>query len=190
MLWTIPNLLTLLRVGLIPVLVFMYYLPISGLYVAGVFLLAGLTDWLDGYLARTLAQTSKFGEFLDPVADKLMVAVVLVLLVSDEFLVSELFGSQMFAVVAAVVIGREIAVSALREWMAELGNRGIVAVGFVGKIKTTSQFIAISLLLMGPEVEGFPVLICGELLFYVAGGLTLWSMVVYLKAAWPDLRDQ
>ena len=189
MLWTIPNLLTLLRVGLIPVLVFMYYLPISGLYVAGVFLLAGLTDWLDGYLARTLAQTSKFGEFLDPVADKLMVAVVLVLLVSDEFLVSELFGSQMFTVVAAVVIGREIAVSALREWMAELGNRGIVAVGFVGKIKTTSQVIAISLLLMGPEVEGFPVLICGELLFYVAGGLTLWSMVVYLRAAWPDLRD-
>ncbi len=119
-----------------------------------------------------------------------MVAVVLVLLVSDEFLTSELFGSQMFTVVAAVVIGREIAVSALREWMAELGNRGIVAVGFVGKIKTTSQFIAISLLLMGPEVEGFPVLICGELLFYVAGGLTLWSMAVYLKAAWPDLRDQ
>ena len=118
-----------------------------------------------------------------------MVVVVLVLLVSDEVLVSELFGSQLFTVVVAIVIGREIAVSALREWMAELGNRGKVAVGFVGKIKTTSQFIAISLLLMGPEVEGFPVLICGELLFYVAGGLTLWSMVVYLRAAWPDLRD-
>ena len=86
------------------------------------------------------------------------------------------------------MVGREIAVSALREWMAELGNRGIVAVGFVGKIKTTSQFIAISLLLMGPDVDGFPVLMCGELLFYVAGGLTLWSMVVYLRAAWPDLR--
>jgi len=189
MLWTIPNLLTLLRVGLIPVLVVMYYLPISGLYVACIFLLAGLTDWLDGYLARTLGQTSKFGEFLDPVADKLMVVVVLVLLVSDEFLVAELYGSKVFTIVVAIVIGREIAVSALREWMAELGNRGIVAVGFVGKIKTTSQFIAISLLLMGPEVEGFPVLTWGELLFYVAGGLTLWSMVVYLKAAWPDLRD-
>ena len=127
--------------------------------------------------------------FLDPVADKLMVAVVLVLVVSDEILVSKLFSAQLFTVVTAVVVGREIAVSALREWMAELGNRGRVAVGFVGKIKTTSQFIAISLLLMGPEVEGFPVLICGELLFYVAGGLTLWSMVVYLKAAWPDLRS-
>ncbi len=175
MLWTIPNLLTLLRVGLIPVLVVMYYLPISGLYIR------------DSHCL--LASKHKFGEFLDPVADKLMVVVVLVLLVSDEFLVAELYGSQLFTVVAAIVIGREIAVSALREWMAELGNRGIVAVGFVGKIKTTSQFIAISLLLMGPEVEGFPVLICGELLFYVAGGLTLWSMVVYLKAAWPDLRD-
>ena len=189
MLWTIPNLLTLLRVALIPVVVFMYYLPVSGLYVAGVFLLAGLTDWLDWFLARTLAQTSRFGEFLDPVADKLMVAVVLVLLVSDEFLVSKLFSSLLFTVVTAVVVGREIAVSALREWMAELGNRGRVAVGFVGKIKTTSQFIAISLLLLGPEIEGFPVLICGELLFYVAGGLTLLSMVVYLKAAWPDLRS-
>jgi CDP-diacylglycerol--glycerol-3-phosphate 3-phosphatidyltransferase len=136
-----------------------------------------------------LAQTSRFGEFLDPVADKLMVAVVLILVVSDDMLVSKLFSSQLFTVVTAVVVGREIAVSALREWMAELGNRGRVAVGFGGKIKTTSQFIAISLLLVGPEVEGFPVLICGELLFYVAGGLTLWSMVVYLKAAWPDLRN-
>ena len=188
--WTIPNLLTLLRVGLIPVLVLMYYLPISGIYVAGVFLLAGLTDLLDGYLARTLAQTSRFGEFLDPVADKLMVAVVLVLLVSDDILVSELFSSQLFTVVTAIVVGREIAVSALREWMAELGNRGVVAVGFVGKIKTTSQIIAIALLLMGPEVDIFPVLVCGELLFYVAGGLTLWSMVVYLRAAWPDLRGR
>jgi len=189
MLWTIPNLLTLLRVGLIPVLVVMYYLPMSGFYVAGIFILAGLTDWLDGYLARTLAQTSKFGEFLDPVADKLMVAVVLVLLVSDVILVSELFSSVLFTIVAAIVVGREIAVSALREWMAELGNRGAVAVGLVGKIKTSSQFVAISLLLMGPEVDGFPVLVCGELLFYVAGGLTLWSMVMYLKAAWPNLRD-
>ena len=190
MLWTIPNLLTLLRVGLIPVLVIMYYLPISGFYVAGIFILAGLTDWLDGFLARTLAQTSRFGELLDPVADKLMVAVVLVLLVSDEILVSELFSSVLFTIIAAIVVGREIAVSALREWMAELGNRGAVAVGLVGKIKTSSQFVAISLLLMGPEVDGFPVLVCGELLFYVAGGLTLWSMVMYLKAAWPNLRDQ
>ena len=93
------------------------------------------------------------------------------------------------SIVAAIVVGREIAVSALREWMAELGNRGAVAVGLVGKVKTSSQFVAISLLLMGPEVDGFPVLVCGELLFYVAGGLTLWSMVMYLKAAWPNLRD-
>ena len=105
MLWTIPNLLTFLRVGLIPVLGFMCYLPISGLYVAGVCLLAGLTDWLDGYLARTLAQTSRFGEFLDPVADKLMVAVVLVLLVSDDILLPELFSSQLFTVVTAVAVG-------------------------------------------------------------------------------------
>ena len=189
MLWTIPNLLTLLRVALIPVLVFMYYLPIGGLYLAGVFILAGLTDWLDGYLARSLGQTSRFGQFLDPVADKLMVAVVLVLLVSDDGLVSQLFSPILFTIVAAIVVGREIAVSALREWMAELGNRGVVAVGFSGKIKTTSQFIAISLLLMGPEANGFPALMCGELLFYIAGGLTLWSMIMYLKLAWPDLRD-
>ena len=122
--WNAPNLATLLRVALIPVIVLLYYLPVSGMYVAGVFLLAGLTDWLDGYLARHLDQTSRFGAFLDPVADKLMVAVVLVLLVSDVRLMASLFSPAVFTVVVGIIIGREIAVSALREWMAALQHVG------------------------------------------------------------------
>jgi CDP-diacylglycerol--glycerol-3-phosphate 3-phosphatidyltransferase len=185
--WTVPNLLTLLRVALIPVIVFLYCLPVDGVYAATVFLLAGLTDWLDGYLARSLAQSSRFGEFLDPVADKLMVVVALVLLVSDRQLADSLLAPLIFTLVAAVVIGREIAVSALREWMAEMGERGVVAVGNLGKIKTTIQIIAITLLLSKGNLGDLPSLIVGEILFYAAGGLTLWSMTLYLRAAWPAL---
>ena len=185
--WTVPNLLTLLRVALIPVIVFLYCLPVDGVYAATVFLLAGLTDWLDGYLARSLAQSSRFGEVLDPVADKLMVVVALVLLVSDRQLADSLLAPLIFTLVAAVVIGREIAVSALREWMAEMGERGVVAVGNLGKIKTTIQIIAITLLLSKGNLGDLPSLIVGEILFYAAGGLTLWSMTLYLRAAWPVL---
>ncbi len=132
--WNIPNILTLLRIVLIPVLVVVFYLPGPWSYQisALIFGVAAITDWLDGYLARRLQQTSPFGAFLDPVADKLMVAVALVLLVQDN-------PSELFAVPAAVIIGREIVISALREWMAEIGARTRVAVSIVGKVKTTLQ---------------------------------------------------
>lgn len=178
---TIPNVLTLLRVALIPVLVVLVYLPYDWrhLAAAAVFLLAALTDWFDGYLARRLNQSSAFGRFLDPVADKLMVAAALVLLVqwhADNLLV---------VVSAIVIVSREITISALREWMAELGKRASVAVSFVGKLKTTLQMTSITVLLLHhPTLD-----VLGLALLVVAAALTLWSMCVYLKAAWPDLRN-
>ena len=139
---TIPNILTLLRICLIPVIVLVFYLERewSALVSAGIFALAGLTDWVDGYLARKMDQSTKLGAFLDPVADKLMVAVALVLLV-------EVHSSVLMAIPAMVIISREITISALREWMAEIGKRGSVAVSFIGKVKTTVQMIAITVLL-------------------------------------------
>jgi CDP-diacylglycerol--glycerol-3-phosphate 3-phosphatidyltransferase/cardiolipin synthase len=180
--WTIPNILTLLRIALIPVLVLVYYLPYSWSHVAttALFGLAALTDWFDGYLARKLEQTSPFGAFLDPVADKLIVAVALIMLVQTN-------PTMWFVVPAAVIVGREIAISALREWMAEIGERTRVAVSFIGKIKTTAQMIALLLLLYRQPLWGFPTNEVGVLLLYVAAILTLWSMVMYLKAAWPML---
>ena len=168
---SIPNLLTWMRIALIPLIVVAFYYPsqYAGPIAAGIFALAGLTDWLDGYLARKLDQTSRFGAFLDPVADKLMVATALVLLVDQ-------LGGLLLTLAAAVIIGREIAISALREWMAELGQSGIVAVSWIGKVKTTAQMIAIFLLLWGLPVVGLPLL-------YAAAGLTLWSMFLYLRAA-------
>ena len=180
--WTIPNILTVLRIALIPVFVLVYYLPYSWSHVAttALFGLAALTDWFDGYLARKLEQTSPFGAFLDPVADKLIVAVALVMLVQTN-------PTMWFVVPAAVIVGREIAISALREWMAEIGERTQVAVSFIGKIKTTAQMIALLLLLYRQPLWGFPTNEVGVLLLYVAAILTLWSMVMYLKAAWPML---
>jgi len=178
----IPNILTLIRVGLIPVFVIVYYLPgkWSSLIAAFIFALAAATDWLDGYLARLLKQSSKFGAFLDPVADKLMVAVALVLLVSNPRL-------PYLAVPSAVIIGREIAISALREWMAELGRRTKVAVSSVGKLKTVAQMLAIILLLAGnPLHDNRLIMLVAYLCLYSAAVLTLWSMCIYLKAAWPD----
>jgi len=145
-----------------------------------IFALAAVTDWLDGWLARRLEQTSAFGAFLDPVADKLMVAVALVALVTEN-------PSAFFALPAAVIIGREIAVSALREWMAELGKRATVAVNVIGKFKTGAQMIAIILLVYGAPLLGLPTVALGMLLLYAAAGLTLWSMIVYLRAAWVVL---
>ena len=183
--WTIPNILTLLRIVLIPVLVVVFYLPGPWSYQisALIFGVAAITDWLDGYLARRLQQTSPFGAFLDPVADKLMVAVALVLLVQDN-------PSELFAVPAAVIIGREIVISALREWMAEIGARTRVAVSIVGKVKTTLQMIAILLLLYKIPVGAFPTHMVGVVLLYIAAILTLWSMFVYLRAAWPILSGK
>ena len=183
--WNIPNILTLLRIILIPVLVVVFYMPGPWSYQlsALIFGLAAITDWLDGYLARRLQQTSPFGAFLDPVADKLMVAVALVVLVQDN-------PSELFAVPAAVIIGREIVISALREWMAEIGARTRVAVSIVGKVKTTLQMIAILLLLYRMPVGEFPTHTVGVILLYIAAILTIWSMFVYLKAAWPILSGQ
>ena len=186
---TTPNLLTLFRMALIPVVVVLYFMPIAGVYVTAVFLLAGLTDWLDGYLARRLEQTSQFGEFLDPVADKLVVATVLVLLVSDGDVLARVVSQKLFIVAVVVIIGREIAVSALREWVAQSGARAGVAVSTLGKVKTTVQIIAIALLLYSQDLVGFPTLLVGELMLYVASALTIWSMVGYLKSAWPAISS-
>ena len=180
----IPNIVTLSRIFLIPVFVIVFYLPGSWTYVASavIFALAALSDWLDGFLARRLKQTSAFGAFLDPVADKLLVAVALVLIVGHRHLPLEVL-----PLPAAVIIGREIVISALREWMAEIGKRTSVAVSIVGKIKTVVQMIAI-VCLLAFQPKGFYLLgVLGTILLYAAAALTIWSMCVYLNAAWPDL---
>ena len=185
----LPNVLTLLRIVLIPFFIIAYYwpTPFAGWISAGIFALAAVTDWLDGYLARKWQQTSDFGAFLDPVADKLMVAVVLVLIVGESQARVQPSGAWL-AIPAAVIVGRELMVSALREWMAEIGKRATVAVSMVGKVKTTLQMIAITLLLVRDPIGEFPTHLVGVVLLYVAAALTLWSMVVYLRAAWPSLR--
>nr|WP_256835661.1 CDP-diacylglycerol--glycerol-3-phosphate 3-phosphatidyltransferase [Pseudomonas oleovorans] len=177
----IPNLLTVLRVALIPVFILLFYLPFSWSYWAasGVFAIAAVTDWLDGYLARRWEQGTPFGAFLDPVADKLMVAVALVLLVAEH-------ANLWLTLAAATIIGREIVVSALREWMAELGARAHVAVSNLAKWKTAAQMLALVILLGNPPVFTFWVVL-GYILLVVAAVLTLWSMLQYLLAAWPHL---
>lgn len=189
MLLNTPNVLTLLRIALIPAFIVAYYLthPWSHMIATGLFILAALTDWLDGYLARRLEQTSPFGAFLDPVADKLMVAAALIMLVADPGVTARVVDARLFAVVVLVIIGREIAVSALREWMSEVGKRSRVAVSFVGKTKTTAQMLAIPFLLWQESFWGLPIFRIGEGMLYLAAALTLWSMLSYLKAAWPNL---
>ena len=184
----VPTALTWLRILLIPVFVGVYYLPDAWLAPAGknwlamsIFAIAALTDWLDGWLARKLGLTSAFGAFLDPVADKLMVAAALILLVAL---------GRAEAWLAIIIIGREIAISALREWMAELGAGKSVAVAFVGKLKTTAQMTAIiALLLYEPLIPGIPTPLLGTVALWIAAALTLWSMVHYLKKAAPYLRS-
>ncbi|MCB1829076.1 MAG: CDP-diacylglycerol--glycerol-3-phosphate 3-phosphatidyltransferase [Gammaproteobacteria bacterium] len=180
--FNVPNLLTLLRIVLIPVFVIVFFLPwvYAAQACAVVFALAGVTDWLDGYLARRLHQVSSMGAFLDPVADKLMVATALILLVQSD-------PTPALAVPALIIIGREITISALREWMAELGARAQVAVSVIGKIKTAVQMVAIFMLIFKVDIWGLPVYLIGYVLLYVAAILTLWSMMVYLRAAWPAL---
>ena len=183
--FTFPMILTLLRIALIPVLVLFFYLPYSwsGFATAAIFIFAAITDWADGYLARRMGLMSKFGAFLDPVADKLMVATALVLLVQTPPAI--MFPSIFFTLSAAVIIGREIAISGLREWMSEMGESGTLKVGILGKLKTIFQMTAISCLLFQADLFGLPVLLIGEMLLYLAAALTLWSMWVYLHAAWP-----
>lgn len=179
---TIPNLLTLLRIFLLPVIVLVYYLPLDASYTwaAGLFLLAALTDWLDGYLARRLHQTTRLGAFLDPVADKLTVSLTLLLLVEE-------YDAIWMTLPAMVIVGREIVISALREWMAEMGQRSSVAVSYIGKFKTAVQMISIVLLLSTPPDTH--IAIVGITLLYIATVLTLWSMSLYLYVAWQQLRQ-
>jgi CDP-diacylglycerol---glycerol-3-phosphate 3-phosphatidyltransferase len=179
----VPNTLTWIRIVLIPLIVAVFYLPYawSGPAAAIIFSLAGITDWLDGYFARKLNQTSLFGAFLDPVADKLMISTALVLLVSKH-------PGFMVAVPAAIIIGREIAVSALREWMSELGGRHHVSVSGIGKYKTTAQITALIMMLWGGPLWVIPMYEVGYAFLLAAALLTLWSMSRYLAAAWPHLQ--
>ncbi|MCX7167248.1 MAG: CDP-diacylglycerol--glycerol-3-phosphate 3-phosphatidyltransferase [Rhodocyclales bacterium] len=183
----IPNLLTWARILLIPLVVGVFYLPLTATeqnFVAtAAFLVAAVTDWVDGWLARKLNQTSAFGAFLDPVADKLMVAAALVMLV-------EL--NRADAMLAFIIIGREIAISALREWMAKIGSAKSVAVSLIGKLKTIAQMTAIPMLLWHTPIGPINVHLVGTWSLWIAALLTLWSMVYYLKMAWPELsaRDR
>ncbi|WP_376691006.1 CDP-diacylglycerol--glycerol-3-phosphate 3-phosphatidyltransferase [Wenzhouxiangella sp. EGI_FJ10409] len=182
---TIPTLLTLLRIVLIPVLVVVFYLPFEAAnqLTVALFILAAVTDGLDGWIARRWGMTSSFGAFLDPVADKLMVTAALLLIVQRHPEIG-------IALSAAVIIGREITISALREWMAALGEAGRVKVAWVGKIKTILQMVAIGFLLYGEPLFFIPVLEIGRWLLIVAAALTIWSMCIYLRAAWPAVREQ
>ena len=186
----LPTWLTLFRVALLPVMVVVFYLPFPGhnITAAIVFLLAAFTDWLDGYLARRMNLTSAFGAFLDPVADKLMVAVTLFLLVESH---RGGWPGILMAVTAAVIVGREISVSALREWMAEIGMRATVKVAFIGKLKTVMQMVALVVLIVQHEkaAEALRLYHIGEALLVIAGVLTIWSGLYYLRAAWPILSS-
>jgi CDP-diacylglycerol--glycerol-3-phosphate 3-phosphatidyltransferase len=180
---TIPNLITLSRIILIPLIIGLYYLPYEWISEHGknlaatmVFILAAATDWLDGYLARRLNQMSAFGEFLDPVADKLIVAGALIVLV---------WLQRVDMLVALIIIGREIAISALREWMAKVGQATSVAVAFIGKLKTVSQMVAIPLLLFHDRLFGVDCQWWGTILINVAAVLTVVSMLYYLRKALP-----
>ena len=187
--FNLPILLTWLRIVAIPLLIAVYYLPADwatsyerDLVATLLFCAAALTDWADGYLARKLNQTSAFGAFLDPVADKLMVAAALIVLVQL---------GRADAIVAMIIIGREITISALREWMASIGASRSVAVHMLGKLKTASQMAAIVLLLFDGElVPGVHTRLLGTWLIYIACALTIWSMVYYLQKALPAIRDK
>ncbi len=182
----LPNKITLLRIILIPVFVLAYYVPLFGfnnIITTAIFFIAGVTDYIDGYLARKLEMQTAFGAFLDPVADKLMVSVALVMLVSSH-------PGPLLAIAAAVIIGREITISALREWMANVGDGTKVAVSIIGKFKTAAQMLAIGFMLYEKPIGDFQPMIVGYILLYMAAALTLWSMFIYLQAAWPSLINE
>lgn len=194
---TVPNVVTLARILIIPIFVIVFYLPFSGAHLAAaiIFAIASVTDWLDGYLARSLKQSTKLGEFLDPVADKLTVSIALIMIVAErqfQFLnmPSTIIAipAVMITIPAAIIVSREILVSALREWMAELGKRTHLAVSYLGKVKTTVQMIALTVLIYCNTGTNVFIVIIGYLLLYVAAILTVWSMVLYLKMAWNELR--
>jgi CDP-diacylglycerol--glycerol-3-phosphate 3-phosphatidyltransferase len=181
--WNVPNTLTWLRIGAIPLIVLFFFMPYhwadpaSGLLFAA----AGITDSLDGYFARRLGQTSRLGAFLDPVADKLIVTTALVLLVSRDT-------RPLIVLTAMVIIGREITISALREWMAEIGERRKVAVSQLGKVKTVLQIVGLAMMLYRVPIDGVPIYATGVMMTELAAAATLVSMVAYLRAAWPELK--
>jgi CDP-diacylglycerol--glycerol-3-phosphate 3-phosphatidyltransferase len=183
MLWNLPNTLTWLRIAAIPLIILFFFMPYHWSDPAAglLFAAAGVTDSLDGYFARRLGQTSRLGAFLDPVADKLIVAVALVLLVSKDT-------RALIVLTAAVIIGREITISALREWMAEIGERRKVAVSQLGKMKTILQIVGLSMMLYRLPILGLPIYDVGVVLTELAAAATLVSMIAYLRAAWPELR--
>ena len=178
----LPNFLTAARIGLIPVFALVYIATDAMYWLAALFFaLAALTDWLDGYLARRLGQTTPFGAFLDPVADKLIVVTALVLLIGAH-------SSLWVTLPGVVIISREIVISALREWMAEMNRRGLVAVSWIAQVKTALQMVAIVILLANPP-RWEPWVVVGAVLLYAAALITIWSMINYVRAAWPTLKD-
>jgi CDP-diacylglycerol--glycerol-3-phosphate 3-phosphatidyltransferase len=179
----LPILLTVVRMAMIPFFVVVYLLPgrWTQIVAAALFGIAAATDWLDGYLARRLKQTTRFGAFLDPVADKLMVVTAMLLLAVQH-------NNVYFTLPAIVIVGREFVIAALREWMAEMNQRGVVAVTRVAQFKTGVQIAAILVLLLFPPGSYFPILVLGYVLLYAAAALTLVSMVTYIRKAWPALR--
>lgn len=183
--FNLPTLLTFFRILIIPIFVVFYMVYPTWGHPAAAFLfaLAAITDWVDGYLARTMHLSTRFGAFLDPVADKLVVTSALVMIVGS-------YDNWYLTIAAIIIVGRELVISALREWMAELGNRRSVAVSFLGKIKTTCQMIALIMLLAVNLTTPFWLSALGTVLLYIAAGLTLWSMCVYIKLAWPDFKAE
>jgi CDP-diacylglycerol--glycerol-3-phosphate 3-phosphatidyltransferase len=181
---SLPNLLTWLRMLAIPLIVAVFFVPLPqsviNVTATTLFVAAAVTDWVDGWLARKLGQTSAFGAFLDPVADKLLVCAALVMLVELH---------RVEAIVALIIIGREITISALREWMAQIGARSSVAVHSIGKFKTIAQLVAIPMLLFDAPLFGIDCRLLGTWLLYLAAVLTVWSMFYYLRRAWPYLRE-
>lgn len=191
-----PNLLTLVRISVIPLLIIFFYLPVSWAHVAAaiIFAIASITDWLDGYLARYLKQSTKLGAFLDPVADKLMVSIALVLIVAEPTFQFVSIPSTVISIPAAaitipaaIIVAREIIVSALREWMAEIGKRSSVAVSNLAKFKTAVQMLALVVLLYCDNTTSAGLIFTGYLLLYISAVLTIWSMLIYLKVAWSQL---
>jgi CDP-diacylglycerol---glycerol-3-phosphate 3-phosphatidyltransferase len=191
-----PNVITLARISVVPLLVVFFYLPVTWSHFAAatVFALASITDWLDGYLARYLKQSTKLGAFLDPVADKLMVSIALVLLVAEPTFqyvstksTAVSIPTPLITIPAGIIVAREIIVSALREWMAEIGKRASVAVSSLGKVKTTVQMLALVILLYCDNNTSGIIVFAGYVLLYIAAVLTIWSMCIYLKAAWSQL---
>ena len=179
---TIPTWLTLFRIITLPMMVAAFYWnhPLSPLVTTAVFVLGALTDWLDGWIARRFNMGSDFGAFLDPVADKLAVVITL-------FIVVQRHHTEYMALLAAIIVGREIAISALREWMAQMGAHGLVKVAGLGKIKTIFQMVALGCLLYQNDLFGLPIFLIGQSLLTVAAALTLWSGVDYMRAAWPRM---